>query len=169
MASMRHRLRALFALLASGLIVGHSMCQSVHPENQTMQGTWQLESYSYTDGEVPFEGDLPQANALENWLYPEIRLLWYESEGAQIESPNPTKGMTRHVPGRDAVFLHPSEVPSWMTRSRDNERDSLRYDDGDTLICDLVRMENGSLVRIISVVTDEIYLNRIIAVHKRIE
>ena len=164
-----------------------------------MFGTWSLASYSAIDSEVPFEGDDPKPNAPEDWLYgcgregfaelkpasgisvtiredgtyseaktdADLRLLWFDSKGVQVESPSPTDGVMRQVGNRS--FLHPLAAPPGMTRSRDKERELLRYDDGDTLICDQVRLEGAALVRAISVATDELYLNRITAVYKKVQ
>lgn len=97
----------------------------------------------------------------------ELRLLWYDSEGVQVGAPVAVDGVVRESTAHDGAFLHPCDAPAWMTRTRESDRDSLRYDDGDTLICDRVRAVGDSLVRVISVVTDGLYLSRIMARYVR--
>ena len=46
---------------------------------------------------------------------------------------------------------------------------AFRYDEGDTVICEMIRLEESRLLRIISVVTDGIYLNRIAARYKMVD
>jgi len=163
-----------------------------------MVGSWSLTSYGTIELEVPVDEDDSNPNALDDWLYargregfanlksasglritiredgsyseakadPSIPMPWFDSEGVLVESPLPTNGTVRHVGNGD--FLHPIQSASGTNRSREKDKDVLRYDDGDTLVCDQLRLENGSLIRIVSVATDELYLNRIIAVYDKV-
>jgi len=162
-------------------------------------GEWHLNGYAFVETEIEFEGDVPDPEAAEEWLftgtdvgpldlmprsglelvlhedgsYSErvtvggLRLPWYDSQGVQVESPDAGDGTLRESSGHDGAFLHPRDAPPWMTRTRERDRDRLRYDDGDTLICDNVRAIDDSLVRVIAVVTDGLYLNRIVARYGR--
>jgi hypothetical protein len=94
-------------------------------------------------------------------------MLWYDTDGVRTDSPEPTKGVVREVPSRPAVSLHPHTAPVREDYPQEDFRGVLRYDDGDTLVSDLLRVEGGSLVRAISVVTDELYFNRVVARSRR--
>jgi hypothetical protein len=98
----------------------------------------------------------------------ELPMLWYESEGVQVDAPEPTEGTVRDVDGRDGASLHPHSAPAPEIRTEEGLRGVLRYDDGDTQVSDILRVAGDSLVRAISVVTDEIYFNRIVARYGRL-
>ena len=94
---------------------------------------------------------------------------WFDSEGIAVDSPTPLEGTLTTIAGRDGFFVHQQRIPSWMNqlRAMPDHRDALRFDDGDTIICDLVRPAGDSLLRVISIVGDGIYLNRIVARYER--
>jgi hypothetical protein len=101
-----------------------------------------------------------------------LSLVWYDSEGVEVDSPSAVKGTLRKIRGRSERFIQPSDAPNWLTQSRTRtnkrDRESLRYDDGATLICDLLRRDEETLLRVMSVVTDGMYLTRIIARYQRV-
>src|SRR5262245_50359809 len=41
-----------------------------------------------------------------------LSLLWYDSDGVQTASPEPTEGVVRGVAGRPVVSLHPHTPPA---------------------------------------------------------
>lgn len=99
-----------------------------------------------------------------------LQLDWMDyAEGALSSSPISAEGTIKLISGRDGLFLHPRSIPSWMNESREMSahRDALGYDDGDLIICDLVRPSGDSLLRVISIVVDGVYLNRIVARYER--
>jgi hypothetical protein len=155
-------------------------------------GVWHLTGYAYVDthigpGDPPDPADIarwlcaapgigwPQVEArtgveLEIWQdasYSErlvggrIPMMWYDVEGVLVESPEPTEGIVREIIGSDGVSLHPHGAP--QVRSPH----VLRYDDGDTQVSDILRIDGDSLVRAISVVTDDLYFNRVVACYGR--
>ena len=94
-------------------------------------------------------------------------MLWYDTEGVQTDSPEPTEGVVRDVHGQSALSLHPGTARAHEGNSQGNLRGVVRYDDGDTVVSDLLRVQDGILVRAISVVTDELYFNRVVARYRR--
>lgn len=97
----------------------------------------------------------------------EPSMLWYDSEGVQTDSPGPTEGTIRDVDGRVAVSLHPRDAPPPTPPHQEGLRGILRYDDGDTQVSDILQVVGESLIRTISVVTDELYFSRIAARYRR--
>ncbi|WP_435016029.1 hypothetical protein TA3x_003588 [Tundrisphaera sp. TA3] len=94
-------------------------------------------------------------------------MLWYDSEGVQTASPGPSEGIAQEIAGTAAVSLHPrGALPPRPDRSG-GLRDVLRYDDGDTQVSDILQVAGGSLGRVISVVTDGLYLNRVVTRYRR--
>jgi hypothetical protein len=92
-----------------------------------------------------------------------LSMLWYDSDGVQTASPEPTEGVVRGVGGRPVVSLHPHTPPARADFPGGDFRGVLRYDDGDTLVSDILRLEGNSLIRAISVVTDDLYFNRVVS------
>ena len=150
-------------------------------------GVWHLTGYSYVETHVG-SGDSPGPADIAHWLFaapgagrPEVEhrtglelvirqdssyserllsgripMMWYDVDGVLVDSPEPTEGIVREIIDRDGVSLHPHGSP--QVRSLD----VLRYDDGDTQVSDIVRVDGDSLLRVISVVTDELYFNRVV-------
>ena len=94
-------------------------------------------------------------------------MLWYDSEGVQTDSPEPTEGTVREVNGRATVSLHPRGAPTPERPDPEGLRDVLRYDDGDTQVSDILQVVGESLIRAISVVTDGLYFDRVVARYRR--
>ncbi|WP_221645468.1 hypothetical protein, partial [Nostoc sp. UCD120] len=59
------------------------------------------------------------------------------------------------------------DLVSWAVPSDEVNKKKLRYDDGDTKIADSIEVQGEQLIRTISVVTDELYLDRVIIVYKK--
>jgi hypothetical protein len=95
-------------------------------------------------------------------------MLWYDSEGVQTDSPEPTEGTVREVAGTAAISLHPRGALPPRPHHPGGFRDVLRYDDGDTQVSDILHVVGESLSRVISVVTDGLYLNRVVTRYRRL-
>lgn len=91
--------------------------------------------------------------------------LMFDVSGVQVNAYVP---MTGTVVDRDGLMiLEPAGVPDWATPNA-MDASILRYDDGDTKVGDNLRLINDRLVRQVSVVTDEIYLERMVLVYGRV-
>ena len=92
--------------------------------------------------------------------------MMFDVGGVQVNDYEPMEGEIIESDG--FAFLHPKGVPEW---AESNATDSLvlRYDDGDTKVSDNLRLVDNFLVRQISVVTDEIYLERIVLIYSRVD
>lgn len=91
-----------------------------------------------------------------------LKLAWYDCEGVLDEQVTPFDGIV--VIESDQMYLH-LEAPICGASVVRNTR--VRYDDGDTIICDRIERINDALVRTISVVTDELYLDRTILIYQK--
>lgn len=90
---------------------------------------------------------------------PEIT--WFDAEGVQDDDVVPFDGVYTVRDGK--AYLTLAEPPDWAT-SPDRKR--IRYDDGDTVICDSIEFIGGNLVRTISVTSDGAYLDRVVLQYK---
>lgn len=177
---------------------GKSGSPSTDPSTVPIDGSWRLEAYAFVEemiyGAQPERGaqdnwlfaqgnegiaDLKKQTGMELSIQADgsfselktdrkVSVVWYDSEGVEVAAPEATKGRLKAIKGHNGYFLHPSDAPSWMPRSRESDQDALRYDDGDTLICDIVRPEGDKLIRVMSAITDGMYLSRVLARYKRI-
>lgn len=94
-----------------------------------------------------------------------LNLAWYDREGVLDEQVTPFDGIVT-IEG-NLMYLHP-EAPIAGALSEAEVRNArVRYDDGDTIICDQIERVNDMLVRTMSVVTDELYLDRTILIYQR--
>ncbi|WGV26167.1 hypothetical protein [Halotia branconii] len=161
-------------------------------------GTWLLTGSISIKSEIKFIGDELDANGVENWLnsnsnnliaqveatqgltltissdgkFSEERtgapkVYWFDFEGVLQSEVIPFNG---HLSFYDSkAFLLLDELVSWAVPSDKVNKKKLRYDDGDTKIADSIEVQGEQLIRTISVVTDELYLDRVIIVYKRAE
>ncbi|MDE0854959.1 MAG: hypothetical protein OSA97_11125 [Nevskia sp.] len=93
---------------------------------------------------------------------------WFDEEGVLQEEVTPFSGMV--VDTEQASYLCPASIPKWATPVSGRYGTAvLRYDDGDTKISDAVRRIGHQLVRTVNVVTDELYLDRVVILYQRVE
>ena len=162
----------------------------------SMNGEWQLKFYHHLVDEIPWgdEEDTACLAEIQAWLRGksdaqipdavpmaglvmklqgsafseetiEFDALMFDVNGVQVNAYVP---MTGTVVDRDGLtILKPAGVPDWATPNS-MDASALRYDDGDTKVCDNLRLIDGQLVRQVSVVTDEIYLERMVLVYGRV-
>lgn len=89
---------------------------------------------------------------------------WFDDEGVMCH-PTPFDGL---VVNDDAgIYIRPHEILSWATPKPGEYGCILRHDDGDTKICDRLIVDGDDLFRIMSVVTDELYTNRLVYHYQR--
>ena len=67
---------------------------------------------------------------------------------------------------KHGTFIQPKEINS-IGLPTEEYGAILRYDDGDTKICDRISLHEHNLIRTVNTVTDELYLDRTILVYKR--
>ena len=147
-----------------------------------IEGTWLLTGTFALNSEIPFIDDEPKPDGVEEWLNgksPEVldqimpadglklvidsdgtfteekigapQITWYDSEGVLESNVNPFNGTIQESKGTFYLIAEDIEPTG-----------NLRYDDGDTKIADSLTTIGDDLVRTISVVTDELYLDRIL-------
>jgi hypothetical protein len=92
---------------------------------------------------------------------------WFDAEGILQAEVSPFNGV---VVGSDqAVYLRPINIATWASPVEGRYgRAVLRYDDGDTKISDRIRALGDRLIRTVNVVTDELYLDRVVIVYERV-
>ena len=91
---------------------------------------------------------------------------WFDEEG--VQSDVLPFGGTIVESGEVSYFL-PVSIPNWATPTDGKYGTAvLRYDDGDTKIANNIRIRTGKLVRTVNVVTDELYLDRVVIIYQRI-
>ena len=158
-------------------------------------GTWLLTGSISINSEIKFVGDEPEPNGVENWLNGSSneliervkptegltltissdgkffeertgnpKIYWFDCEGVLESEVIPFNG---HLSFYDSkAFLLLDELVSWAIPTNEVNKKKLRYDDGDTKIADSIEVLGEQLIRTVSVVTDELYLDRVIIVYK---
>ncbi|MEM9449908.1 MAG: hypothetical protein AAGA75_15390 [Cyanobacteria bacterium P01_E01_bin.6] len=161
---------------------------------ETLVGKWSLIGSISINSEISFVGGEPEPNGVKDWLngsgrelvetmnatsgltlelcsdstftetkYGNPAVYWFSDEGVLESEVVPFNGLVKA--NEFGFFLQPDEISSWATPT-DKYGVILRYDDGDTKICDRLYLSEGKLIRTINVVTDELYLDRIVIVYK---
>lgn len=158
--------------------------------NDQLAGTWSLTGAIAINGEIPFIGEEPKPGAIEEWLYDRsleqleqlkpmtglkltisnhktfseeklssLQIPWFDREGVLDNDVTPFGGILKF--GESKAYLLLQESIAWATPQGTPAIDRLRYDDGDTKICDSLELYQRKLIRAIAVVTDELYLDKI--------
>ncbi|KAA5538931.1 hypothetical protein FYK55_26200 [Roseiconus nitratireducens] len=156
-----------------------------------MNGSWELCQYLHWNGETESDGD---DSEIRSWLCgsddisiddfnestglqlnlrdgafsergADFCQLMFDTEGIQVNDYRPMSGRVL-FDGRVGSLI-PDGVPEYSLPYPVGI--ALRYGDGDTKVCDTIRLINDSLVRQLSVVTDELYLDRIVLVYGRVD
>ncbi len=163
---------------------------------ESITGDWELIGTASINSEISFIEEEPEPDGVKNWLNgraeelikkteltsgltlridsegnftekkdgnPEIE--WFDSEGVLEPEVIPFDGVIK-IDGSGA-YIVPKQIPSWAEPSKIEYGVILRYDDSDTKICDRIEKIDGKLIRTMSVVTDELYLNRVVIVYKK--
>ncbi len=152
-------------------------------------GKWELNAYLRTESVAELSDDGPDYIAINNWVsdnsvsdiekmsgvkgltleinengdFEEIKtgvpeIEWFNSEGILDETIKTFDGLVSF--NESSASLLPSDVPEWAIPNEDAYRVICRYDDGDTLISDLINVIDGKLFRTINTVSDEEHLYR---------
>jgi len=100
----------------------------------------------------------------ENIGNPQIS--WFDREGVLDDKVTTYSGVIKIEDG--IAYLHLENPKARTIPNSDLRRARVRYSDGDTIICDKVEIIDKSLVRTISVVTDELYLNRTMLIYEKV-
>ncbi|WP_435234818.1 hypothetical protein ACR30L_13755 [Psychromonas sp. PT13] len=157
-------------------------------------GVWLLIGSVSINSEINFIGEEPDPKGVTDWLndsgeelidkiqatsgltlsvsadrtFTEVKqgspsIYWFSDEGVLESEVIPFNGVVKT--NEYGAFLQPEDIPSWATPTN-NYGVILRYDDGDTKISDHIYIREDKLVRTINVVTDELYLDRIVVVYE---
>jgi len=131
-------------------------------------GIWLLTAATAINNEVDLEG-LPAADQIDEWLYSVrydlideaepvagmkltihaddtfteektglLNLPWYDREGVLDEAVTPFSGILKAE--GNLMYLHLDEPISWATPEDAIREVRVRYDDGDTIICDRIEV-----------------------------
>lgn len=95
----------------------------------------------------------------------DLILSWYDRDGVLDQHVTPFSGIIKTPKKR--MYLHPEQLSAYAIPTGKFRQARVRYDDGDTIICDTLDLINGALVRTMSVVTDELYLDRTILIYHK--
>jgi hypothetical protein len=91
---------------------------------------------------------------------------WFDAEGVLAEEVAPFDGTL--IRTEDGIYLRPAVIPSWaMPVDGRHGPAVLRYDDSDTKIAESLHLAGERLMRTVNVVTDELYLNRVVLIYAR--
>lgn len=91
---------------------------------------------------------------------------WFDVEGVFANEVTPFDGVT--VKNEQGAYLKPVAVAKWAVAVEGRYgKCVLRYDDGDTKITDNLRIVEAHLIRTVNIVTDELYLDRVLIRYKR--
>jgi hypothetical protein len=163
---------------------------------QSLVGTWLLSAVLSIDGELSFAGDRPDAAGVDAWLYGNSHPLlpqatpaegltlciardgtfierrhgqlhgsWFDAEGVLDTETTTFDGVVK-ADGH-AGYLLLTTPNKWAIPQDRARKTRVRYDDGDTVICDKVEPIDGRLVRTISVVSDALYFERTVLIYRR--
>ena len=93
--------------------------------------------------------------------------LWFDAGGMLTDGvSSPFDGSV--VDNGQVAWLRPRGLPPFARPVQGRYAPAvLRYDDGDTRIADGLRVVGADLVRTVNVVTDELYLDRVVLVYRR--
>lgn len=89
----------------------------------------------------------------------------FDEEGVMEMTATPFDGELVEMNG--AFFLRPKDLDEWVSPDDDRYEVVVRYDDGDTIVCDHIELQGDVLYRTVSVSTDLIYFNRIFYTYER--
>jgi hypothetical protein len=90
------------------------------------------------------------------------KIEWFDAEGVLDNRVTPFDGLYKILDNR--AFLTVEGLSSWAISSKP---DQIRLDDGDTKICDSLRIFGENLIRTVSVITDELYTTRVILSYQK--
>jgi hypothetical protein len=167
-------------------------------ENSKFLGQWVLVGSISVNSEISFIAEEPDPNGVADWLNgfdaslrdlikpttglrleirPDARFTevmndkpemhWFDAEGV-LDDVAAFDGS--FVETEQGLYLRPDEISEWaMPTEGQYGQAVLRLDDGDTKISDNLRLSDDYLLRTVNVVTDELYLDRILIVYKRQE
>lgn len=166
-------------------------------EIESVVGSWTLVGRTAINGEIAFLGVEPDPNGVLDWLnglgeelegsikhvsgleleisqegrfseslsgQPEV--YWFDVEGVLSNDVAPFNGALASI--NKLIYLQPDGIPRWSVHAQNRYGDAiLRYDDGDTKICDSLRLKGDRLLRTVNVVTDELYTDRVIIAYEK--
>ena len=148
--------------LAGSFTVGRQL--DIDPE--TDEGKTELSEWLYGDSydnlDQFTEAAGLQLTVLNNATFTERKtadpeITWFDAEGVQDDDVVPFDGV---YTVKDAkAYLTLAEPLDWAISS---DRKRIRYDDGDTVICDTLKLIDGNLIRTVSVTSEGIYLDRVV-------
>ncbi len=153
-------------------------------------GKWVLIGSFSIKSELQFIGRKPDSNGVKNWLNnPMSQVLkrvkstegltliinpdgtfqeqktgnpkveWFDCEGVLCAEVKPFNGYINVLESKP--YLMTDQCPSWAKDKK------LRYNDGDTKICDTVHLDNEQLIRVVSIVTDDMYFDKVVLVYAK--
>ena len=165
-------------------------------ELTSLVGSWVLIGSVAINSEVAFIGEETDPNGVRDWLngragelvgqaetvkgltltiadngaFTEVKtgnpnITWYDQEGVLESEVEPFNGTV--VLKGEGAFLVAEEIPNWAQPTVNDDGVALRYDDGDTIIAEWLERIDNRLVRTVNVVTDELYLDRIVMVYQQ--
>jgi hypothetical protein len=161
---------------------------------QSLVGTWLLTASLSIEGEISFVANRPDPAGVEDWLYGSSHELlaqatpagglilrierdgnfterrqgqpqvpWFDAEGVLDTEITTFDGVIR-ADGRVGYLLLATPI-KWAIPKDRLRKTRMRYDDGDTVICDKVEPIDGRLIRTVSVISDALYLERTVLIY----
>ena len=154
-------------------------------------GDWELVGYAYINDELPLVDGEPRGIDSQSWLLgsleppqnasdrsglrliisgsrfseavAEFPELMFDIEGIQVNDYRPMTGNIHSI--ENLGFLLPDGVPEYAAPPV-NSAVASRYADGDTIVCDTIRRSGNDILRQVSVITDELYIDRVVLVYR---
>lgn len=163
----------------------------------SVAGRWALVGSASTNDEIAFADDEPDPNGVSDWLnghgddleasikptsgleltisedgrfsealvdQPEV--CWFDIEGVLCNDVVPFNGAL--ISDNALFYLQPDGIPRWSVHTQNRYGKALlRYDDGDTKICDSLCLKGDRLLRTVNIVTDELCTDRVLIAYER--
>ncbi|GLR12243.1 hypothetical protein GCM10007907_10330 [Chitinimonas prasina] len=164
-------------------------------DEQDLVGVWHLVGSAHINVDLDLPDDDDDDSAVVDWLYghsPELlaqleatggltlqvqadgsfrqtcsgepAVEWFGVNGVLEEKVVPFDGLVNSEGGEHFLLVPDLD---WGAPEGEHEQATLRYDDGDTMICDRVALQGAQLIRTVSVVTDEAYGDRVVMAFRR--
>ena len=158
-------------------------------QHNQFAGSWILTGYQYEDSSAELTDDGPDELAISEWInntpvvafekitemtglalnvtsdgsFVEVKssvpdIEWFNIEGVLDSEVQTFNGTI--ISGKSKTSMLSSDTPSWAIPEEDKYEARCRFDDGDVIICDLIQIQEGKLIRTMNTVVDEEHLYR---------
>ena len=133
---------------------------------------WLLEEATFLDQDIKLVSGsrliIKNNGFFEEESKERIKFHWYDDEGILQQYISPFSGNYYHHDSRLYLFSN-KKLGNWQKSKEEWAKMKVRYDDGDTKICDFLKLNDNYLVRTVNAITDELYFDRLSILYKRVD